>query len=78
MSKRSITEILADNTLKFSGCEDKYVLDALREARAAIKEAPHQMGCASLQGGPDTEGWATLDKCDCWKAPLLKKWDEPS
>ncbi len=40
--------------------------------RAVIEEAPHQMGCASLQGGPDTEGWATLDKCNCWKRKALE------
>ena len=46
--------------------------EALDRLRAAIEQAPHQMGCASLQGGPDTPGWASIDRCDCWKRRALE------
>ncbi len=46
-------------------------IQMIRSLRKEIETAPHQMGCASLQGGPGTEGWASLDKCDCWKCKAL-------
>ncbi len=39
--------------------------------RTAIAAAPHQMGCTSLQGGPDTEGWGLLEHCNCWKGKAM-------
>jgi len=45
--------------------------------RTAIEQAPHNMGCASLQGGPDTKGWGSLDRCDCWKRQALAQEDKP-
>lgn len=42
------------------------------EARAAIREAPHNMGCYSLQAEfQHTAGWASLEYCDCWKRAAL-------
>lgn len=50
----------------------------VRELRAAIVplkqmvlHAPHVMGCASLQGGPSTDNWGAIERCDCWKPAAL-------
>jgi hypothetical protein len=83
-SERVITrlEAVADAMLTaLKRCEQSdiamgvvYAKSVDREARLrkAIEDAPHQMGCASLQGGPDTEGWGALDNCDCWKRAALE------
>lgn len=39
--------------------------------RKAIFTAPHNMGCACLQGGPTRERWGKLEFCDCWKKDAL-------
>ena len=42
------------------------------EALAAIRNAPHGMGCHSLQAEfQHTAGWASLEYCDCWKRAIL-------
>jgi hypothetical protein len=56
---------------KCATCYDKIKAenDLLRKA---ISTAPHNMGCASLQGGPTRPGWGKLEFCDCWKKETLE------
>ena len=44
----------------------------LKALDEAIRNAPHGMGCHSLQAEfQHTAGWASLEYCDCWKRAIL-------
>ena len=50
---------------------DRYAAE-IAALRAEIAVAPHSMGCSSLQGGPTSEDWGALSRCDCWKVKALR------
>ena len=53
------------------------LLRRIAELEAAIRTAPHQMGCHSIQDEfCHTLLWATLEYCDCWKRDVLTPGDE--
>ena len=50
-----------------------YANQTIERLRAAIRDAPHNMGCHSIQ--PEfthIPQWGTLEYCDCWKREAMK------